>query len=396
LKTYSKIIIFFIICNLFSTSVYGEDNIENYVKYAKSVILIDKETGRVLYEKNPDERRPCASLSKMMTFLIALEAIKKNDVSENDIVKISKNAAKTRGSTYRLRANENVKLIDLMKGLMIVSGNDAAVAIAEYIGGDLKSFVDMMNNKAKEIGMNKTLFINPHGLPVYGINGDMKNPKENISCARDLSILAKYLLDNYEEDVLAITSIKTYTNPERNFTRNNTNSLLRVMPQVDGIKTGFTGRAGYCLAFTMNVMGEDNNDFRVIGVLLGASSSKNRTYESKKILQYGENNFVRKRVIKKDDFIGKVYLHGIDKLEISLKAKNDVYIVKGKQEKIKRKIELYDLSCPIKKGDNVGKINYIGENGSVIANVDLVSDSEIKFVPLNILFKIFIKQILNQ
>ncbi|SHG92160.1 D-alanyl-D-alanine carboxypeptidase family protein [Tepidibacter thalassicus] len=392
MKVYLKLFVFLMVFNLFSSNVYGQDNIDINVK---SAILIDQETGRVLYEKNPDEQRACASLTKMMTFLIALESIEKNKVSKYDIVKISKKAARTRGSTYGLKYNEKVKFIDLMKGLMVVSGNDAAVAIAEYIGGDTKTFVDIMNNKAKEIGMNKTFFINPHGLPVYGINKDMKNPKENMSCARDLSILAKYLLDNYKNEVLSITKIKTYINPERNFIRNNTNALLRIMNQVDGIKTGFTGRAGYCLAFTMNVLGKEDNDFRVIGIVLGATSSKNRTIESKKILEYVKNNFIKKRVIKKGDFIGKVYLYGIDKLEIKLKAKNDLWIVKNKKEKIKRKVILDDISCPVKKGDKVGRINYIDQNGNVIANVDLVSDSEIKFVPLNILFKIFVRQILN-
>ncbi len=390
-KITTLIIVFVLFTNIANAQNYDME------KYIKASILIDQERGTVLYEKNADQQMPCASLTKMMTLLVTLDSIKNNKVTKDDVVEISSKAAKTRGSTYRLKTGEKVKLINLMKGIMVVSGNDAAVAISEHVGGDTKTFVAMMNKKAKEIGMNKTSYINPNGLPVYGINGDMKTPKENMSTARDLSVLAKYLIDNYKQDVLAITSIQTHTNYKRGFIGNNTNALLRIMPGVDGLKTGFTGRAGYCLASTMNIKStnENNKDFRVISIVLGGQSSKKRTSASKELLEYGKNNFKKNRIVKKDTFIGKTYLYGINELEINLKTKEDLWVVKKDKEKMKRSIILDELTYPINRGDKVGKINYYTQDGVNIANVDIVSDSEINTIPMKIKFKLFIHKIVN-
>lgn len=390
-KIATLIIVFALFTNIANAENYNMD------KYVKSSILIDQERGTVLHSKNADEQMPCASLTKMMTLLVTLDSIKNKKVSKNDVVEISSKAAKTRGSTYRLKTGEKVKLINLMKGIMVVSGNDAAVAISEHVGGDTKTFVSMMNKKAKEIGMNKSSYINPNGLPVYGINGDMKTPKENMSTARDLSILAKYLIDNYKKDVLAITSIQTHTNYKRGFIGNNTNALLRIMPGVDGLKTGFTGRAGYCLASTMSVKGtnENNKDFRVISIVLGGQSSKKRTSASKELLEYAKNNFNKNRIVKKDTFIGKTYLYGENELEINLKTKEDLWVVKKDKEKMERSIILDKLTYPINIGDKVGKINYYTQDGVNVASTDIVSDSEINAMPMKIKLKLFIDKIVN-
>lgn len=388
------LVMIFIISTSFLSTSYAKEDINSYVKAA---ILIDQESGRILYQKNAEEKRPFASLTKMMTFLIALENIENNKVSKNDIVEISKYSAKTKGSSYKLKEQENVELIELMKALMIVSGNDAAVAIAEHIGGSEKNFVKMMNEKARNIGMNQTFFINPHGLPFYDPKGDMSSPKENISTAKDLSILAKYLLDNYEEEVISITSMKTYSNPKRNFVGSNTNSLLRNIPQVDGLKTGYSGQAGYCLAFTMNK--NDNNqektDFRLIGIVLGAGNSKHRTKGSSNLLQYGKDNFIKEKVISKNEFVNKLYLWEMKNLPVNLKAKNDLHIVKMKEEIITKKINLNNISYPVRKGDKIGEINVIGENKDIIGRVDLISDTEIKWIPIDSLFKLIGKNLLN-
>ncbi|WP_145993126.1 D-alanyl-D-alanine carboxypeptidase family protein [Tepidibacter mesophilus] len=390
-KITTLIIIFVLFTNVSNAQNYDID------RYIKASILIDQESGKVLYEKNSDQQMPCASLTKMMTLLVTLDSIKNNKISKNDVVEISTKAAKTSGSTYRLRTGEKVKLINLMKGIMVVSGNDAAVAISEYVGGDTETFVEMMNKKAKEIGMNNTSYINPHGLPVYGVNGDMKIPKENMSTAKDLSLLAKCLIDNYKEDVLAITSMQTHTNYKRGFIGNNTNALLRIMPDVDGLKTGFTGRAGYCLASTMNIKStnEKNKDFRVISIVLGAQSSKNRTSVSKQLLEYGKNNFKKSRVIEKNTFIGKTYLYGESELEVKLKTEEDLWIVKKDNEKMERSIILDKLTYPINRGDKIGKINYYTQDRVNVASVDIVSDSEIKTIPIKIRLKIFMDKIVR-
>ena len=155
-KVIEKFLIILIIVSVLSPSIsYGQ--ISNVDKYSKSSILIDQDTGRVLYEKNPDDKRPLASLSKMMTFLIAIEAINNKEVNKEDIIVVDKDIAKVRGSSYHLKVGEKVPLIELMKGLMIVSGNDAAVAISKHIGKSEESFVKIMNKKAKEIGMKNKI-----------------------------------------------------------------------------------------------------------------------------------------------------------------------------------------------------------------------------------------------
>ena len=200
-KFVSKVLLLSIILNIFTTSIsLAYDNID---RYSKGSILIDQLTNRTLYEKNPDKKMPLASLSKMMTFLIAIESIKEGKVKENDIIEIDQEIAKVKGSSYKLKVGEKVPLIELMNGLMIVSGNDAAIAIAKHIGGSVDDFVKIMNKKTKELGMKNTSFVNPNGLPIYSLKEPSKPPKENISTPRDISILAKYMFDNYEKEVVA-------------------------------------------------------------------------------------------------------------------------------------------------------------------------------------------------
>ena len=217
------LILTFVLILSVPTLIYCDDN-NKVDRYSKSSILIDQTTNRVMFEKDPDAKRPLASLSKMMTFLIALEAIENKEVSKNDIITIDKDMAKVKGSSYHLKVGEKVPLYELMKGLMIVSGNDASIAIAKHISKDEKTFVERMNAKAKEIGMINTSFVKTNGLPIY----DLQNPK-----ARDIAKLGKYMFDNYEKEVVAITDMQTYSYPERNFQKNNTNALLGIIPAVD-------------------------------------------------------------------------------------------------------------------------------------------------------------------
>ena len=211
----SKILLISIILNTVTFNIcLAYDNID---RYSKGSILIDQLTNRTLYEKNPDKKMPLASLSKMMTFLIAIEAIKSGKVNENDLIEIDEEVARVKGSSYKLKEGEKVPLIELMNGLMIVSGNDAAIAIAKHIGGSVENFVAIMNKRTKELGMKNTIFVNPNGLPIYSLKNPKKPPVENISTPRDISILAKYMFDNYEKEVTSITDKEVYSYPERDF-----------------------------------------------------------------------------------------------------------------------------------------------------------------------------------
>lgn len=372
------LILTFVLILSVPTLIYCDDN-NKVDRYSKSSILIDQTTNRVMFEKDPDAKRPLASLSKMMTFLIALEAIENKEVSKNDIITIDKDMAKVKGSSYHLKVGEKVPLYELMKGLMIVSGNDASIAIAKHISKDVNTFVQRMNDKAKELGMTNTTFVNPNGLPIYDLQNPKALPKENISTARDIAKLGKYMFDNYEKEVVAITDMQTYSYPERNFQKNNTNALLGIIPAVDGIKTGYTGNAGYCLAFSMVVDKDKDNEIRhrMIGVVLGANHKEKRLSASLSILRYGKDNFSTKKVMEKDQLIGKKYIKGLEELEVTLKSEDELYATLKNTENLKSQITLKELKYPVKKGDTIGVIKYFTETGQVIGSVDIISANDV-------------------
>lgn len=377
-KIQQILILFIILACTTPTLVYAND--KNIDKYSKSSILIDQDTNRVLYEKNPDMKLPLASLSKMMTFLIAIEAIENKEVKKDDVITVDSSISKVRGSSYHLKVGEKIPLYELMKGLMIVSGNDAAVAIARHISKDDKTFVERMNKKAKEIGMTNTNFVNCNGLPVYDLSDVKKPPKENISTARDITTLGKYMFDNYEKEVTAITDMSTYSYPQRGFLKNNTNTLLRILPEVDGIKTGYTGNAGYCLAFSMKVNKTDKNEKerRLIGVTLGANHKEKRLSASLSMLNYGRDNFNIKKVVKNNQLIGKRYIKGLDELEVILKADNELYTIIGNEENLNCQVTYKEISYPIKKGDVLGVIKYYTDDGEILGSVNIVSENDVE------------------
>lgn len=382
------LLVFLIIISIVTPSIsYGENT--NVDKFSKSSILIDQDTGRVLYGKNPDEKRPLASLSKMMTFLIAIEAINNKEVNPQDIIVVDKDIAKVRGSSYKLKEGEEVPLIELMKGLMIVSGNDAAVAISKHIGKSEEKFVERMNKKAKEIGMTSTSFVNCNGLPIYSLSDPKKPPKENISTARDIAKLGKFMMDNYEKEVTAITDMQTYTYSKRSFCKNNTNGLLSIIPEVDGIKTGYTGNAGYCLAFSMKINEDTKNiENRLIGVSLGANHKNKRIQACLAMLKYGKENFTTQKVMSKEDLIGKKYLKGLEELEITLESKEDLIIVKKNDENINTQLTFKEIKLPIKKGDVLGVIKYYNDDGEILGASKIVSREDLSNISLKTRMKI--------
>ena len=387
-----QIFLILLIIISFITPIISYGQISNVDKFSKSSILIDQYTGRVLYEKNPDEKRPLASLSKMMTFLIAIEAINNKEVNKNDIIVVDRDIAKVRGSSYHLKVGEKVPLIELMKGLMIVSGNDAAVAISKHIGKSEENFVKIMNKRAQEIGMKNTSFVNCNGLPIYSLADPKKPPKENISTARDIAILGKYMMDNYEKEVTAITDMQTYTYSDRGFCKNNTNGLLSIIPEVDGIKTGYTGNAGYCLAFSMKINEDDKNlENRLIGVSLGANHKNKRMQACLAMLKYGRENFTTQKVMSKDDLIGKKYLKGIDELEITLESEDDLIIVKKNDENINTQITFKEIELPIKKGDVLGVIKYYNDDGVVLGSDNIISRNDLCDISLKTRIKMIFK-----
>ena len=253
-------------------------------------ILIDANTGFVIAENNADEPLPPASLAKMMTTYIAVKQIKQGTLSDYEEVLVSDNAwekggAKTDGSTMFLSPRTTVPVIDLMRGIIIQSGNDAAIALAEHISGSEDEFSNLMNHYAVELGMNKTFYYNSTGLPAEGM----------VSSARDQAKLAKAIIE-IDPDYYALYSEKYFQHNDIN--QPNRNRLLWRDSSVDGLKTGYTKAAGYCLAASAR-----RKDMRLISVLLGSSSAESRARQTQKLLSFGFRHFDTKKIYTQGDIL---------------------------------------------------------------------------------------------
>jgi len=257
--------------------VYGTEPEIN----ARSAIVIDAESGRVLFEKNAYIKRPMASTTKVMTAIIALE-----NCDLNEVVTVSRNAALVNGSTINLTTGEKLTMRELMYGLLLRSGNDAAIAIAEHIGGSVDGFAKMMNDKAREIGAYNTKFTTPHGLDEEG----------HYSTAYDMALITRYALKNpVFNDIVGTRSIQVGKR-----TMNNTNEMLWGYEGADGVKTGYTGKAGRCL-----ITSATRNGRRYISVVLFCDSRDQRALSSKKILDYAFERYFPQTLIK-SEYIGYV------------------------------------------------------------------------------------------
>lgn len=357
-------------------SVFAEELIPN----AKSGILIEAGSGKIIYEKNIDEQVSVASMTKMVAQIIILENIEKGKIKWNDIVTVSKNASDMGGSQIYLENGEKMSVEDLMKGISVASGNDATVAMAEYISGSEENFVKEMNKKVKELGLKNTHFVNCTGL----------DEKNHYSSAYDMAMIARELVINHSE-ILRFSSI--YEDYLRKDTDNkfwlvNTNKLISQYNGTDGLKTGHTDDAGYCLAATVK-----RDDLRLIGIVLGEKESKVRNTETISLLDYGFNNVKVKTLKKKNSLIRKVHIDKANKEYIDLVLKDNLVVAEGLNEKNKYSfnINVDDIKLPIKKNDKVGTIEVLLKN-KVISKEDLVSNSNVN--KLNVL-DLYKKNILN-
>jgi len=330
-----------------------------------SAILLELETGQVLFEKNADRVLPPASITKIMPLLIAMEKLEEGSISLDDVVTISRYAESMGGSQIFLAANTQVKLNKLLKAVTIASGNDASVAVGEYIAGTYSNFVAMMNEKAEELGMNSTNFSNSTGLP----------DPNHYSTARDISIMAKEL-SKYPQ-VLEWASIWTETIdlPGRQAMLVNTNSLINKYPSMDGLKTGHTQEAGFCLAATAK-----KGDTRLISVVLQGESLNEREEATTRLLDYGFNAFSKQKIAVKGDQIQNIpIVESEDKVAVGEIAK-DLYVMvkKGQEKEISQEVEVKDsLTAPIAKGELLGNLTvYNGEE--VISTVNVVAAEDIE------------------
>ena len=332
----------------------------------KSAILIERDTGKVLYEKNSNESLPPASMTKIMTMLLIMEALDEGKLSYDEKVRASEYAASMGGSQIFLEAGEEMTVEELLKGIAIGSGNDASVAMAERIAGSEEAFIDMMNKKAEELGLKDTKFQNTTGLPV----------EEHYSSAYDMAIMSKELL-KYEDITKYTGKYEAYLreDTDNKFWLVNTNKLVRFYPGVDGLKTGFTREAMYCLTATA-----EKDGMRVIAVVFGAPTPKDRNAQVTKMLDYAFSQYKTHPMFERNHVMGSAKISkGKDKtLDVVTSEPISLLTKKGENiDDVSQKVTVHkDLKAPIKKGDPVGEL-VIEKNGEKLIQSPLVAKEDI-------------------
>lgn len=323
-----------------------EGNQPELAEDAKSAILIEQDTGAILFNKNPHEKLPPASMTKIMTLLLIMEAIDKGSLSLDEKVRVSENAASMGGSQIFLEAGEEMSVTDLLKGIAIASANDASVALAERIAGSEQAFVKEMNDKAKSLGLENTNFKNTSGLPA----------EDHYSTAYDMAMMSRELL-KYEK-ITEFTSIyEDYLrkDTDKEFWLVNTNKLVRFYPEVDGLKTGYTSEAKYCLTATAK-----KDDMRVIAVVLGYESSKARNAAVSSMLDYAFNQFETEKLYEKGEVITKITTLKGDRKKTNIITASPISLIHKKGQKLENLTTEYelidDINLPIKQGDRVGTL----------------------------------------
>ena len=345
-----------------TTEVFSDEGIN---VDAKSALLIEPKSGKILYEKNPDEKFAPASVTKIMTMLLTMEAVDSGKITLQDKVTCSENAKKMGGSTMLLDTGEIRTVEELIKGVAIASGNDAAVALAEYLGGTEDAFVEMMNKRAQELGMVNTTFKNCNGLPIEG----------HLSTARDISIMSLELLKH--PTILKYSGIYMETISEGRkspIELVNHNKLVRFFEGCDGLKTGYTEEAKYCISATAT-----RNGVRMLSVIMGAPTYKVRNRDAGMLLNYGFSKFEGKKLLSKDEDVENIYLSKQTDKFLVARAKEDLVAIvpKGTNEELEKRIVIDEVKKEYKQGDIVGKCEvYLGEEK--IGEVELYSDRDIK------------------
>lgn len=368
--------IIFILISLFSFIFIKNVNAVEMDISAKSAILVDFNTGKVLYSKNENEPLAMASMTKVMSMLLIMEKIDDGSLKYDDIVEISTESSSMGGSQIFLNPGDKYKVIDLLKGVAMASANDAVVALAEKTYGSKEHFIEAMNKKAESLGLKNTHFANVHGLDEEG----------HYSSAYDMSVMARELLKH--EKILDFTRVyeEYLTKPDGSqIWLVNTNKLVRFYDGVDGLKTGFTQNAGYCLTAT----GKKNN-LRLISVVMGEESIEKRSSDTVKLLNYGFNTFKVNLIKNKSEILGKVNVQKGKKENVDVVLVNDLIELLNASDKpsnYKFKILVDKITAPVKKGDVIGKVKVLNDNGILISQVDITVNENVLKANLWDLFK---------
>lgn len=333
---------------------------------ARSAVLMDAISGQVLFDQNPQIKTAPASFVKILTLYLAFDAIRAGGLKMDDLVTVSKNACRTGGSKMFLKMGERVKVEDLIKGIAIVSGNDACVALAEHIAGYEDAFVAKMNEKAKTLGLINTQFQNSHGMPA----------KDQYTTAMDMAILARHYIEAHPE---ALSFHSTLSFEHNGILQGNRNVLLQRGIGVDGLMTGHVEESGYHLVATAR-----RDSWRLIVVIMGSKSLSNRAREARDLLEFGFRHFSVVEPFKKGASIDsiKVVRGKISRVELIAAEDGRVVVTKGEEKSVSVNPELPSfIAAPLLKGQRVGKV-VIQSGGKALREVDLLSSSDVpKGVP---------------
>lgn len=349
----------------------------------KSAILMEASTGKVIYEKNSHDRYAPASMTKIMSMILIMEAIENGKLKWTDTLVASEYAASMGGSQIFLQPNEKMSVKDLFKAVAIGSANDATVVFAENIAGTEARFVKMMNEKAKELGLKDTNFKNAVGL----------DEANHYSSAYDMAMMAKELVKH--EKIFEFTTIyEDYLrqNTDNKFWLVNTNKLIKVYDGADGLKTGYTKEAGYCLTATAN-----KNRMRLIATIMGAKDSKSRNSNMATLLDYGFNSYEMQVEIQKGEVISKKIISKAKNETIEIVPSSDVSVLveKGEEKKsLNYEMKINKIKLPIKKGDKIGILN-LKDGNKVISTTNLTVKKDVQKASIIELYKRSIKSILS-
>ncbi|WP_239585931.1 D-alanyl-D-alanine carboxypeptidase family protein [Bacillus mesophilus] len=349
---------------IFPALAMAEESQVELAEKAKSAILIERDTGTILYDKNSNEKLPPASMTKIMTMILIMEAIDSGSITLDEKIRTSEYAASMGGSQIFLEAGEEMTVEEMLKGIAIASGNDASVAMAERIAGSEEAFVKMMNDKVAELGLENTSFKNPTGLPAEG----------HYSTAHDMALMAKELL-KYDLITKFTSLYEDYLreDTDKKFWLVNTNRLVKFYPGVDGLKTGYTSEAKYCLTATAKKDG-----MRVVAVVMGAPTPKDRNAQVTKMLDYAFSQYKTHPMLERSAVVGKTkvskgsskYVDVVTSESISVLTKKGETIDDVTQEVVMKE----NVQAPVKKGDELGMLIIKRSDKSIVESPILAAE----------------------
>lgn len=354
---------------LLGSPIYAKGKVQDNNQFnlnCKSSLLMEFSTGKIIYENNSHEKLAPASVTKVMTMLLTMEAITSNQIKLSDKVTISTRAKAMGGSTMYLETGEMRTIEELLKGVAIESANDAAVALSEFVGGSEEGFIQRMNERAKELGMNDSSFVNSTGF--YDEN--------HYTSAHDVAIMSRELLKHSK--ILDYTTIwmETITEGRKEpFTLVNRNKMIKAYPGCDGLKTGFINESKYCIAATAK-----RGDIRFISVIMGAPSWKERNEMAGKLMDYGFSKFQSVKLAKKGDLVKEISIPKCkpEKVGVIVKEDLDVVFEKGNKVNVEKRVNINNnIKLPISKGTVIGSIEAV-EGDKILNREDIIIDEDLK------------------